>query len=425
MLVDDALLTNPAELQTTVDQIVASAPIFDLHTHLFAPCFGELLLYGIDELVTYHYLIAEVHRADPTLRPAAYYAMSKTEQADLIWQKLFVEQSPVSEATRGIVTVLQALGVDPKQPNLKAAREAVADYSPDQYVDKILGDANVIGVVMTNDPFDDLERPVWQHDIDVDPRFAAALRIDTLLLKWSESWSKVKGWGYDVSEIVDPGTVKEVARFLNDWIDRMDPLYMAASLPAEFTMPTGSPAAQLLERAVLPVSRERGVPFAFMPGVKRGVNAALGQAGDGVAKCDLGWLEYLCRSYPENRFLTTVLARENQHELNVIARKFGNLLPFGCWWFLNNPSLIEEMTRMRFELLGLSHIPQHSDCRILDQLLYKWTHFRPILAKVMGEKYQDALRAGWAPTAAEIRRDVHKLLVGNVFSFLGRDEPAN
>ncbi len=72
--------------------------------------------------------------------------------------------------------------------------------------------------------------------------------------------------------------------------------------------------------------------------------------------------------FPDTKFIATVLARENQHELCVLARKFRNLHIFGCWWFLNNPSLIDEMTRMRLELLGLSFTPQHSDARVLDQL---------------------------------------------------------
>ena len=42
--------------------------------------------------------------------------------------------------------------------------------------------------------------------------------------------------------------------------------------------------------------------------------------------------------------MVSVLSRENQHELCVYARKFGNLLPFGCWWFVNNPSIVEEIT---------------------------------------------------------------------------------
>src|SRR5437763_14328525 len=102
----------------------------------------------------------------------------------------------------------------------------------------------------------------------------------------------------------------------------------------------------------------------------------------------------LCRKFDQNKFLVTMLARENQHELCVAARKFGNLMVFGCWWFLNNPSLIEEIERMRFELLGTSFIPQHSDARVLAQLIYKWDHSRRILAKGMTEKYTDLPATG-------------------------------
>ena len=85
----------------------------------------------------------------------------------------------------------------------------------------------------------------------------------------------------------------------------------------------------------------------------------------------------------------TFLARENQHEAAVAARKFGNLMLFGCWWFVNNPSLIDEITRMRVELLGTSFIPQHSDARVLDQLIYKWDHSRKIVAKVLTDKFAE------------------------------------
>jgi hypothetical protein len=117
------------------------------------------------------------------------------------------------------------------------------------------------------------------------------------------------------------------------------------------------------------------------------------------------------------RFLVTVLARENQHELCVTARKFPNLLPFGCWWFLNNPSLILEMTRMRVELLGFSFVPQHSDARVLDQLVYKWEHSRGAIATVLKEKYADLMATGWPLTEGDIRRDVEQLFGGNLQGF--------
>ena len=43
------------------------------------------------------------------------------------------------------------------------------------------------------------------------------------------------------------------------------------------------------------------------------------------------------------------------------------------------PSLSEEITRMRLELLGHSFTAQHSDARVLEQLLYKWQDTRVML----------------------------------------------
>ena len=121
----------------------------------------------------------------------------------------------------------------------------------------------------------------------------------------------------------------------------------------------------------------------------------------------------LCAQFPENKFMVTALARENQHGLCVLARKFRNLHIFGCWWFTNVPSVVEEMTRMRLELLGLSVTPQHSDARVLDQLLYKWPHSRSIIARVLTEKYSDLMQTGWTLTEADVHRDVKKLFEDN------------
>ncbi len=128
----------------------------------------------------------------------------------------------------------------------------------------------------------------------------------------------------------------------------------------------------------------------------------------------------LCRDFPQNKFFCTMLARENQHELCVAARKFGNLMIFGCWWFLNNPSLIDEITRMRIELLGTSMIPQHSDARVLDQLIYKWDHSRALIGRILSEKYADLARTGWPVTDDDVRRDVKRLLHDNFLDFLAR-----
>jgi hypothetical protein len=173
-----------------------------------------------------------------------------------------------------------------------------------------------------------------------------------------------------------------------------------------------------MRRIVLPVFAERDLPFALMIGSRLRVNPQLRDGGDMVGLADVASVARLCHEFPQNRFFCTMLARENQHELAVAARKFGNLMVFGCWWFVNNPSLIDEITRMRVELLGTSFIPQHSDARVLDQLIYKWDHSRELIANVLVDKYADIAATGWTPTEEEIRRDVRLFFHQNMQDFL-------
>ena len=131
-----------------------------------------------------------------------------------------------------------------------------------------------------------------------------------------------------------------------------------------------------------------------------------------MGRSDLVALENLCAGFAENRFAVTVLAREAQHELVVLARKFRNLHPFGCWWFTNTPQLVREITSMRLELLGTSFTPQHSDARVLDQLVYKWKHSRKVIADCLTERYSDLAASGWMVTDVELERDGRELLGG-------------
>ena len=67
---------------------------------------------------------------------------------------------------------------------------------------------------------------------------------------------------------------------------------------------------------------------------------------------------------------------------------------------------------MRIELLGTSFTPQHSDARVLDQIVYKWQHNRGIIAQILVQKYTELGQSGWQTTPAEVERDVKDLLGG-------------
>lgn len=411
-----------AAVAAQVEKAVLTTPVYDIHTHLYDPAFGELLLWGVDDLLVYHYLVAEGFRQFD-LSYDKFWAMSKTQQADAIWQALFIEHSPISEACRGVLTTLNRLGLDVKKRDLPALRKWFAKWKVADYTTHVMDRAGVSRICMTNSPFDDVERVVWERGFRRDERFTAALRIDPLLLSWHDTAApRLRDWGYDVAPELSERTISEVRRFLADWTRRIDAQYLMVSLPPDFTYPGDNVCARLMETAVLPHCREFGVPFAMMPGVKRAVNPLLKLAGDGVGHCDTNTYESLIAAHPDNQFLLTALARENQYSLCVAARKFRNLHLFGCWWFTNIPYLIEEMTRMRLELIGLSVTPQHSDARVLDQILYKWEHSRRIIARVLVDKYADLAATGWEPTRAEIQRDVQDLFGGAFEKFCGRQQ---
>ncbi|MGC1485139.1 MAG: hypothetical protein WA789_15200 [Candidatus Acidiferrum sp.] len=415
-------LLTEGQIFSAVEEVLASTPFVDIHTHLYAPSFGKLGLWGIDELLTYHYLEAELFRSSD-IRPDQYWALSKREQADAIWRALFVENAPLSEATRGVIAVLNAFQLSTNRPDLAEARAFFEAQTIEAHIQEVLRMAGVSLVVMTNDPLDPEEAPVWLNGVASHAQFCAVLRLDRILCTWSAHWQVLASRGYRVDAQASGGSAAEVRRFLMDWQARMRPVYMAVSLPDTFAYPQETVGNRLLKEAVLPACRELGIPLSLMMGVRKQVNPAIRLAGDAVGKSDLKALENLCREFPDNRFLVSVLSRESQHELCIYARKFSNLMPFGCWWFLNNPSIVEEITRERIEMLGTSFIPQHSDARVLEQVIYKWHNTRRSMSRILSESYRLLSEDGRGVSRRDIQCDVIRLFRSNAEAWMGPRAP--
>ena len=294
--------------------------------------------------------------------------------------------------------------------------------------------------------------------------FRSAVRVDPLLAGDRETIeTAIVASGYEK-------TIEGARQYLHDWCDTMKPEYMMASTPHNFTVPiekgmlagfkkTGvneeamkSPFAfvglgsstrndcevecngedeglgslidensDFLSEVLIRVCEERDLPIALKIGAHRGVNPSLLQAGDGVVGfADAEVLARLCTRFPKVRFLATFLSRNNQHEACVLASKFRNLHIYGCWWFCNNPSIIREITRMRVEMLGTAFTAQHSDARVVDQLIYKWSHSRCVIAGVLGKEYRKLAESGWNFTREEMRRDVNRLFGSSYEEFMSK-----
>src|SRR5256884_2664521 len=137
---------KPAEIADEALDVLASTQVIDIHTHLYSPAFGRIGLWGIDELLTYHYLEAEFFRSSDTT-PEEYWKLSKIERADAIWKALFVENSPVSESTRGVIAVLSAFGLPTETSGLQEARRFFSWRTLEAATHKELAIDGIYGIV--------------------------------------------------------------------------------------------------------------------------------------------------------------------------------------------------------------------------------------------------------------------------------------
>ena len=274
----------------------------------------------------------------------------------------------------------------------------------------ILNKSKISNLVMTNNPFDLeewklFEKNDWNSDI-----YLASLRLDDILLEPNKCVQIAK------NKIQDNLNERDlIIKYLDAVYEQSNPVYAAISLNKD-------QLSTLIENKIFSYILEwlklKKLPLSLLLGVKRQVNKEFLLAGDGIDRIDLSYLSKLCNKYPKNKFLCSCLSLNDQHELTVIGRKHSNMRIFGFWWFMNQPTLIEMIMNLRIELLGFNFIPQHSDARVTDQLIYKWSHFKVILNKILFSHYNELILRGFKMSEEKIITDVDKLLSKNALDFI-------
>jgi hypothetical protein len=197
-----------ADIARVVTHHVQNVQAVDVHTHLLPPAHGSLLLYGVDQLLTYHYLVAELFMVLPLESegdsvsatgssppsPDVFFSWPKSRQAELVFEELFVKRTPLSEACRGVITTLNVLGLGEllreatRLPGggggrLAKLRAWFAAREPAAYVEEIFKAAGLRYAVMTNVPFSPEEAAQWLAPgrAPLPACLRPALRVDPLL----------------------------------------------------------------------------------------------------------------------------------------------------------------------------------------------------------------------------------------------------
>ena len=321
-------------------------------------------------------------------------------------EELFEKRTPVSEACAGVLSVLKELNIE---INNKSFLSICDEYDKKIQSDKNIFElSNVSSLVMTNNPFDLDEWSLFNTN-DWDKKiYLSSLRLDDLILEYEETLKKAK------DQISNQDNI--ILTYLEKCYSQSNPVYAAVSLNLETFHKIFHDS---LWKDILVWLENKNLPLSLMLGVKRAVNKDFGLAGDGIGDINLKELSNLCNLFPKNKFLVTCLSLNDQHELTVLARKHPNLKIFGFWWFMNQPTIIKQILKMRIDMLGFSFIPQHSDARVSDQLIYKWSHFKKILHPILLEYYQDLLDKNFPISENILQRDIDNLLSLNAKKYLG------
>ena len=394
-------------LKQTITEIINGTEIFDIHTHLFPAEFKKYHLSGISEVLNYHYLIAELFTTT-NVNVKKFYKLTNKEKANIIWKELFQKRTPISEACKGVLTILSELSIDYM---FKSFDEIDSEYSKLNLSDlQIFKISKISKVVMTNNPYDKSEWELFRNKNWDTNKYLASLRLDDILINLDKCLDICKE---NINNFDNDRDL--IIKYLDKVYEESKPVYAALSL-------NGLQLNSFLKNKFIPDIlkwlERKNIPLSLLLGVRRNVNKDFLLAGDGIDRIDLRQLSEICNQYSNNKILCSCLSLNDQHELTVLARKHQNLKIFGFWWFMNQPSLIKLILNLRIELLGLNFIPQHSDARVTDQLLYKWPHFKALLNNVLYNHYNDIKLKNFKISENQISDDVSKLFFINSKNFL-------
>ena len=146
---------------------------------------------------------------------------------------------------------------------------------------------------------------------------------------------------------------------------------------------------------------EYKLPFDLMIGVNRRVYESGVYQGQDLfdSRCSLVQYRRLFNAFPQVVFPISVLSHVMNQELVSYSWIFPNVVVNGHWWYSNIPTYIELDCRSRLEAVPRTkQIGYYSDMYKLEFGLPKFTMYRRVLAKVLGEDF--VIGRGWSEERA-------------------------
>ncbi|MDR0928242.1 MAG: hypothetical protein LBM74_00825 [Oscillospiraceae bacterium] len=230
------MITGREELKRAVRAAVRAAPAVDLGTRLTLRAVFTAPAQGVDALLTTPALLKEAVRYGDDPRLAA---PELSARADAVFERLFLQRSPVSFQAQAALWSLKRLGLEAGARDLGALRAAWATRSPDAHLLDALDMAGLSQVAVRADLFAENVQPLSFFD----ERLSLSLCLDALP-DAETAWPRLIAAGCHTEEAV------------RIWLSET-----ARRLEAGSFCLTRPPQGRLLTECALPVAKALGLPL--------------------------------------------------------------------------------------------------------------------------------------------------------------------
>ena len=417
------------EVNEKIWTIIHQTPTFDIHTQLFDLRFKpELIKTGIDELLTTPELAAELFRHNPPslnnpgqeLTRNEYESMPQRIKSEVVWHRLFLANTPLSESTRAVLTILGLLQQDPKTRNLGAYRNFFNNSSRQQHISKILEQANINGLVTCYNPLSSAVQKAIKINSN-SSKLYTALDLSELVCNWKKSYEKLTKTGFTVKRVLDKSVYPIVKNFLTQMIETSNAVYLYLNLPSESSLNSkNNYTAKLITKCIAPLSQQLGKPLAIaFSDAKKAPTLNSLKMNQPLQFSNLDFIQELSTKFPELKLMVTDSNYENQQNFILLAQSNPRLMPVLQSAQLTGKSNFTSLNRQSLELLGTSFIAHGRTARVYEELLSNWAHTRWMLGTILQERYTSLYRTGWRVTEQEIIREISAILSDNARKFIG------
>ncbi|MEM3713098.1 MAG: glucuronate isomerase [Thermoproteota archaeon] len=354
------------ELCDKVYRRISEIPLIDIHTHLNP---HRLRAENLSEIILYHYIatelitsgmpreILDIENPDERVRRSIPF-LNKVKNTSTFW------------ALEKIVTKLFGFSGDIGEDNFNVLKERFLDF--EKHFDGIsfLKERVRIQKSFLTLQFTDLDSPF-------DPLFTGSLRLEKLSKDFSlDSLNKLEE--LSSIEINNAERFREALKWIFEKFESKISSVAISLNPSEMVMIpdkatvdnaitkirsdyqlTSEEKNHLISftiREFLNLIKDSGIVFQLMLGVERPVIGA-SPPDYAIVLNDPRQLLSLCPVFHEYRnvkFDVISASRIQTHELNVIAKNYSNIFVSGFWWYSYYPSIINEKTIERLQILPIN-----------------------------------------------------------------------